>query len=106
MAAICTLLVVDEVRVVDNPAGRRYELWVGESLAGLIHYRPRPGSLAFIHTEVYPEFEGHGLGGRLVADALDDVRDRGLQVVPICPFTTSYIQRHPEYADLVVPSAD
>jgi predicted GNAT family acetyltransferase len=102
VATICTLLVVDEVRVVDNPASRRYELWVGESLAGVIHYRSRPGALALIHTEVYPEFEGHGLGGRLVAGALDDLRDRGLQVVPICPFASSYIERHPDYADLVV----
>jgi uncharacterized protein len=36
-----------------------------------------------------------------VADALDDIRSRGLQVVPLCPFVAAYIRRHPEYEDLV-----
>ena len=33
--------------------------------------------------------------------ALDDVRRRGLHVLPICPFTKSWIERHPDYQDLV-----
>jgi predicted GNAT family acetyltransferase len=36
-----------------------------------------------------------------VADALDDIRSRGLKVVPLCPFVAAYIRRHPEYEDLV-----
>lgn len=94
----------DDPRVVDNPAARRYELRLGDALAGVIVYRPRPDALALVHTEVDPAFEGHGLGARLVAGALDDIRARGLQVVPLCPFARAYIERHPEYADLVVPS--
>lgn len=45
------------------------------------------------------------LGGRLIRDALDDVRGRELAVVPVCPFVADYIRRHPEdYLDLVVPA--
>ena len=55
-----------------------------------------------LHTEVLPSFEGKGLGARLVAGALDDIRARGLRVVPFCPFVRAYIRRHPDYADLVV----
>jgi uncharacterized protein len=95
---------MDEVRVVDNPAARRYELWVGETLAGRIIYRPRTDSLALVHTSVEEAFEGRGLGGRLVAAALDDARARGLKVVPICPFVRSYLERHPGYGDLVAAS--
>ena len=47
------------------------------------------------------EFEGRGVGGRLVAGVLDDIRARGLLVVPLCSFTRSYIERHPEYQDLI-----
>jgi predicted GNAT family acetyltransferase len=54
-----------------------------------------------VHTEVDPEFEGSGLGGKLVAGALDDVRAQGRRVQPLCPFVAKYIARHPEYADLV-----
>jgi predicted GNAT family acetyltransferase len=53
------------------------------------------------HTEVEPELERHGVGSQLVAATLDDLRARGLPVVPICPFVRGFIRRHPEYADLV-----
>ncbi|HZQ02403.1 MAG TPA: GNAT family N-acetyltransferase [Gaiellaceae bacterium] len=43
-----------------------------------------------------------GLGAALVRAALDDARDRGFRVVPICPFVEAYVRRHPEDADLVV----
>lgn len=95
------------VRVVvrDNPDEERYELLVDDIVVGEIEYHRRRSSdrIAFIHTEVSPELEGHGLASRLVAGALDDVRAHGLHVVPICPFVSTYLRRHPEYEDLVVP---
>jgi predicted GNAT family acetyltransferase len=90
-----------DLRVVDNPEEQRYELWLGATLAGLIDYRSEPGVVLLVHTEVDQAFEGQGLGGRLVAGALDDLRARGLQLVPLCPFVRSYLRRHREYADLV-----
>lgn len=92
----------EDVRVVDDPAQLRYELWVGETRAGSIAYRAEPGAVVLIHTDVNPVFEGRGLGARLTAGALDDIRARGLFVVPLCPFVAAHIRRHPEYADLVV----
>jgi predicted GNAT family acetyltransferase len=50
---------------------------------------------------VNPEAGESGLGSRLVRAALDDVRGKGLQVVPLCPFVRGWIERHPDYADLV-----
>jgi predicted GNAT family acetyltransferase len=32
---------------------------------------------------------------------LDDARNRGLEVVPICPYVGAFIRRHPEYLGLV-----
>jgi uncharacterized protein len=88
-------------RVVDNPDEGRYELRLGETLAGSIEYATEPGTIVLIHTEVDPAFEGRGLGARLVAGALDDIRSRGLRLVPVCSFVRSYLQRHREYEDLV-----
>lgn len=90
-----------EIAIADNGAERRYEIRVGGELAGFTEYEPRPGGIAFVHTEVDDRFEGRGLGSRLIAFALDDVRRQGLAVTPICPFVKGYIERHPEYADLV-----
>ena len=55
-----------------------------------------------MHTEVDPAAEGHGVGSRLAAGALDDIRSRGLSILVVCPFVREYVRRHPEYADLKV----
>ncbi len=90
-----------QVRVVDNPDASRYEAYVGERLAGSLVYRMQPSHIVLVHTEVDEEFEGAGVGSRLAAGALDDARARGLSVSPLCPFVVSYLERHPEYRDLV-----
>jgi predicted GNAT family acetyltransferase len=66
------------VTVRDNPAELRYELLVDGRLLGEIRYRLAPGVVVLVHTEVAPSAEGQGLGARLVAGALDDIRERGL----------------------------
>ena len=97
----------DELVVRDVPEANRYEARFGDLLAGVAEYRRRSdGVVVFTHTEVADEVEGRGIGGRLVRWALDDVRRRGLQLVPRCPFVHSFIERHPEYADLVAADGD
>jgi uncharacterized protein len=91
-----------EVVVADAPEASRYEARVGSGLAGFSAYRLSPGRITFTHTEVDPAFAGGGVGSRLARSALADARARGLAVRPLCPFIAGYIQRHPEYADLVV----
>jgi uncharacterized protein len=85
-----------EPRVVDNPELHRYELYVGEDLAGQIAYSQRNGAVTLIHTEVDPAFKGRGLGDAIVAAALADLEERGLRMIPVCPFVRSYLERHPE----------
>lgn len=87
--------------VADNPDRHRYELRVGDAVAGFADYRDADGVRTFTHTEVDPSHEGEGLGSRLAAGALDDTRARQLGVAPVCPFIAAYIERHPDYADLV-----
>ena len=91
---------MSDVQVTDNSEAGRYEAHVNGELAGYIVYRDQPGGIVLVHTEVLEQFEGQGVGGRLVAGALDDIRERGLTVTPLCRFAASYIDRHPEYADL------
>jgi uncharacterized protein len=90
-----------ELVVADNAEKRRYEARQGSEVVGFILYRLGPGRMTLIHTEVAPALEGKGIASQLVSGALDDVRRRGLTIVPICPFVRAYLGRHPEYADLV-----
>jgi predicted GNAT family acetyltransferase len=96
---------LDDVRVVDNPGELQYELWVNGACVGMIAYRLRPGVRTLIHTELDPAFQDRGLGSTLVSGALEDIRDQGLAVAPICPFVHRFLRKHPEYEDLVVASA-
>jgi len=90
------------VTVQDNPEKDRYEA-VDESgvVAGFAAYRKQNGSVVFTHTEVDDAFEGRGVGSTLAREALDDVRGSGVKVVAQCPFIKSYIDRHPDYQDLL-----
>ena len=91
-----------ETTVRDAPEAQRYEILDGERVLGLAAYERRGDTLVFTHTEVDPHAGESGLGSTLVRAALDDVRSHGGRVVPLCPFVRGWIQRHPEYADLVV----
>lgn len=90
--------------VTDAAERERYEAHVEGALAGILQYRRRPALIALVHTEVLPAFEGQGIGGALARFALDDARAGGIAVLPFCPFVNAYIQRHPEYAELVPES--
>jgi predicted GNAT family acetyltransferase len=67
---------------------------------GFSAYRLVSDGIIFTHTEVDPAFEGRGIGSRLAAGALDDVRARGLRMTVKCPFIAAYLRRHPEYGDI------
>lgn len=93
---------VDEsVVVADAPDRSRYEITVDGTLAGFADYRERDGRIVITHSEIDDAYQGRGLAGRLTRTALDDIRARGLLVAPLCPYTASYIRKHPEYVDLV-----
>ena len=93
--------VATEIRIRDNRDEHRYEAWIAGEVRGFITYHLQPGLVTILHTEVDPAAEGHGVGSRLAAAALDDIRSRGLSVLVVCPFVRAYVLRHPEYADLV-----
>ncbi len=90
--------MTDDVR--NNTDENRYELTVEGHLAAT-YYRIADGVITFVHTEVPDALAGRGVGSKLVKGALDQVRAAGLKVVPQCPFVRAYIEKHPDYADLL-----
>ena len=93
--------MTDEPVVVDNGDAGRFELWVEGQLAGFAEHHRRDGVLVITHTEIDPAFEGRGLGSVLTRSVLEGARRRGEPVLPLCPFTRAYIQRHPSFVELV-----
>jgi uncharacterized protein len=91
----------DAYAVTDNAAQSQFEIHVGGERAGLVRYHLHEGALTLIHTEVSDEFQGHGLASKLARAVLDSARDRGLPVLPYCPYIAGWIRKHPDYRDLV-----
>jgi predicted GNAT family acetyltransferase len=86
--------------VFHNVTQQRFELRVGDVLC-VIDYRRSPEKLVIYHTEVPQPFERRGLAARMTRAALDFARSQSLQVEPRCPYTASFMQKHPEYSDLL-----
>jgi predicted GNAT family acetyltransferase len=78
-----------------------YEVTVDGAVAGHAFIEEHGRTVVFTHTEIDPAYGGKGVGGALARAALDDVRARGMHLIPRCPFIRAWIDKHPEYADLV-----
>jgi uncharacterized protein len=91
-------------KIVDDTELSRFEIYDDAELAGYITYQLEPGSLALNHTQIVPEFQGRSFAGTLVRHVLRDASERGLAVLPHCPFIRQWLVEHPEFIG-VVPEA-
>ena len=88
------------MEVTHNEARHRFEAGSFPHLA-TVNYKVQGKSVELVHTEVPSEYQGQGLAGKLARAALDWARAQGMKVIPSCSFIRGYIEKHPEYADLV-----
>jgi hypothetical protein len=86
--------------VRDNPDRHRFELDADGHVA-FSNYTHAGNVITIQHTEVPKELGGRGIGSALARGVLEFARAQGLKVVPRCPFVKSYIDKHPEFADLL-----
>lgn len=91
-----------DISVVHNENENRFEAHISGHLAVVDYIRGDDGSLTITHTGVPKELEGQGIAGQLTKVMLEYVKNNGLKVRPLCPYTATYIQRHPEYQDLIL----
>jgi predicted GNAT family acetyltransferase len=91
-----------DVQVSQNEDEQRFEARVDGELAGSAYYETADDLIVFTHTEVDDAYEGKGVGSALAKGALDAARADGRRkVVPRCPFIKGWIDRHPDYRDLL-----
>ena len=87
--------------VEDNPALSRFEMASAAAVAFVEYRRAGDGRIALLHTEVPEALSGQGIGSKLVRGVLDALLAEGAKVVPRCEFVVAYVERHPEYPDLM-----
>lgn len=88
-------------QLINNQSANQYEFRVNNHLAR-IEYIHKLDKIFLTHTEVPSPLEGQGLGSSLVKAVLEDIDQKELTLVPLCPFVAAYIKRHPEWKKLVL----
>lgn len=86
----------------DNKRDQQFEMEFDNHLA-VIEYETEGNIISLLHTGVAPELEGKGAGTAIVEKVLTEIKNRGMELIPLCPFVVAYIKRHPEWESIIVP---
>jgi len=93
----------NEAPIRDDREARRYVLDI-DGQSAVVIYNEAGGGLLITETLVPQALEGQGIASRMARFVLEDIRARGLLVLPTCPFFAGYLKKHPEWTDIVHPS--
>lgn len=94
-----------DAKVRHDEEQQRYVLEINGQLLGFAQYHEEGDRQIFTHTEIDDSLSGKGMGSMLVRESLDDARQRGKRIVPVCEFIGAYVKKHPDWNDLLVQSA-
>ena len=89
-----------DVVIEENKVKKRFEGKVEDKLA-IIDYIRAEDKMYLTHTEVPSELEGKGVASKMAKFALEQIKQEGLKLVPLCPFIASYVKRHTEYKEIL-----
>ena len=94
---------VYDLTVVNEEESQVYTAIVGDTALGAITYSVTGHRIVLLAAAVYPEFRRQGVATEMIRQVLDDVRAQGRTATILCPIVRTYIDRHPQYEDLVDP---
>jgi uncharacterized protein len=93
--------MADEIKVKHNKGEKRFEADVDGETAYAEYRIADDGVMVFTHTIVPQAAEGRGVAGTIVKTALEHARANDIRVYAECAYVDSYLERHPEYRDMV-----
>jgi predicted GNAT family acetyltransferase len=91
----------ETLELIDNTEKKRYEFHLGSEVPRVEYIRAQD-KIYLTHTEVPPSLAGKGIGSKLIGAVLEDIKEKGLTLVPLCPFVALYLQRNPKWKKLVL----
>lgn len=81
----------------------RFSISVDGQKAGFTEFIDHAGQRIFPHTEIGDGFSGLGLATILLREALEATRAAGLRIVPVCSMVAGFVEKNPEFADVIDP---
>ena len=89
----------------DGNKGRFYITEDGKVLGQMTYKWRRKDEINIDHTEVGEQLKGQGAATKLLAEAVQWARDKGVKIYPGCPFVKSAFEKHAGlYQDVFAPS--
>lgn len=89
-------------KVTDNSDKKRYEMVLEGKTAYVEYILNTKGMIFLTHTEVPKKFEGRGIAFEMIRQILEDIEQRQLKLIPLCPVVAAFIRRHPEWKRLLM----
>ncbi|NNC11617.1 GNAT family N-acetyltransferase [Planctomonas sp. JC2975] len=93
-----------DITVVNEEKEQVYTAIVGDTALGAVTYNRMADRIVLLAAAVYPEFRRQGVASEMIRQVLDDVREQGKRVTNLCPIVRTFIDRHPQYEDLIDPN--
>ncbi|MBA1264641.1 GNAT family N-acetyltransferase [Stutzerimonas stutzeri] len=90
-----------DAQVRHDESRQRYVLEINGQPLGFAQYQEEGDRQVFTHTEIDDSLAGQGMGSMLARAALDDARRRGKRIVPVCAFIAAYVNKHPDWSDVL-----
>lgn len=85
----------------DQKKGSFYIDLEGERVAEMTYVWAGSDKFIIDHTEVSPKLKGMNIGKQLVMAAVKMAREKGLKIIPVCPFAKSVFDRVEDIRDVL-----
>lgn len=90
-----------EFDVLNDAEHGRWIAGLGDEAIAELSYRCVGGRVVLLTTWVDPAYRNNLVATELVSRVLDEIRESGKKITVICPVVGEFIDRNPEYADLI-----
>lgn len=90
-----------DIREETGPSGGRYVTGEAGQEAEMTYSRASPKLIIIDHTAVPDLYRGQGVGQALALHAVEQARQGGWKIIPLCPFFKAQSLKHPEWQDVI-----
>lgn len=92
---------INDMPLIHNEAAHRFEMHINGYVPFIEYSRAAHSLLIIAHTEVPTQLEGRGIGKIMIEKMLNYAEEQAWKIIPLCPFASAYIKRHPEWQRIV-----
>lgn len=96
---------MEPLTILDNQQNQQFQIFLDGEMAYL-EYRLHDGVIVLMHTDVPDKLSGKGIASALAAHAFNHARAHHMKVKVYCPFVVTWLKKHPEQQDIVMPPGE